>query len=56
MGNVEEITQWLSEMAVEYGLKLVLALVVHVIGLWIIKAVKGGLRRSFEKNDIIEID
>lgn len=54
MENVEEIMQWLSEMAVTYGVKLVSALVVLVIGLWIIKAIKSVLKKSFEKRGMDE--
>lgn len=52
MENFQEILQWLSEMAVNYGLKLIGALVVLVIGLWVIKAIMGGTRKAFEKRDM----
>ena len=54
MEKAEDILQWLSDMAFAYGLKLVGALVVLVIGLWIIKVIRGGLRKSFDKKGMDE--
>jgi small conductance mechanosensitive channel len=54
MESLEEIMQWLSEMAVNYGLKLIGALLVLIIGLWIIKAIMKAIKRNFEKRNMDE--
>lgn len=54
MERVEEITQWLYDMAVAYGLKLIGAVVVLIIGLWIIKAIMKGVKKGFEKRNMDE--
>jgi len=54
MENIDEILQRLSDMAVAYGLKLIGALVVLVIGLWVIKAIMRGIKKAFEKKSMDE--
>lgn len=54
MENFDQTMLWLKDMAVAYGLKLIGALVVLIIGLWIIKAIMGVIRRNFEKREMDE--
>lgn len=50
--NVEEIIPLLTEKALEYGPKLVGAILVLIIGSWIIKAVLGGVRKMMDKKEM----
>ena len=54
MEKIEEITQWLYDMAIAYGLKLIGALVVLIIGLWVIKAIMKGVKKGFNKKNMDE--
>ncbi len=47
MDKAEELMQWVTDMALAYGIKLIGALVVLIIGLWIIKAIMGVVRKSY---------
>lgn len=42
----------ISDLAVKYGLKLLLALITLVIGLWIIKMIMNIIGRNMEKRDV----
>ncbi len=52
MENFQGILDTVYDLAIKYGLKLLLAIVTLIIGLWIIKAIMGGIRRSMEKRDV----
>lgn len=52
MENLDETLQWLSDMAVAYGLKLIGAIVVLVIGLWVIRMIMKGIKKGFEKREM----
>ncbi len=52
MENLEKIMANLYELAIVYGLKLLLALVTLVIGLWILKKLIKGIGHSLEKKDV----
>lgn len=52
MEKAEEILQWLSDMAVAYGIKILGAIVVLLIGLWVIKAIMKGIRKGFDKKEM----
>ena len=54
MEKAQELMQWLYDMAIGYGLKLIGALVVLVIGLWIIKTITKGVKKSFNKRGMDE--
>jgi len=54
MENIEEITQWLYDMAMVYGLKLIGAIVVLIVGLWVIKAIMKGVKKGFDKKNMDE--
>ena len=54
MEKLQEILQWLTNMAVEYGLKLLGAIVVLIIGLWVIKKIMKVIRKNFEKREMDE--
>ncbi len=54
MEKAQEILQWLSGLAMEYGLKLIGAIVVLIVGLWVIKAIMKGIRKTMEKRDMDE--
>lgn len=49
MGNLEAYATKAIELLMEYGPKLLLAIVVLLIGLWIIKLVVKALRKAMEK-------
>jgi len=54
MEKVQEITQWLTDTAMNYGLKLIGAILVLIIGFWIIKVIMKGLKKGFEKRKMDE--
>ena len=54
MENFQEITQWLNDLAMAYGLKLIGALVVLIVGLWVIKAIMKGVKKGFDKKNMDE--
>ncbi len=49
--NTDQLITWLSEKGVEWGLKLLSAIVILLIGLWIIKAVMKSTNKIMKKND-----
>jgi small conductance mechanosensitive channel len=50
--QINTYTQKAVELVIEYGPKLILAIIVLIIGLWIIKLVIKGLNRAMEKGDV----
>ena len=52
MENLESILATIYELAVRYGLKLLLAIVTLVIGLWIIKLIMKAIGRNMEKREV----
>ena len=50
-GKADELIAWLSEMGMVWGIKLLSALVVLIIGLWIIKTITKKIGKSMEKNE-----
>lgn len=52
MENIEKYTDMAIQMIMEYGPKLLLAIVVLIIGLWIIKNVTKRLGKMFEKRNV----
>ncbi len=52
MGNLEAYTTKAIELIMSYGPKLLLAIVVLLIGLWIIKLVVKALRKALEKGGV----
>lgn len=50
--NLSEIMTVVTDLAVKYGLKLLLALVTLIIGLWIIKGIMKAIGRNMEKKDV----
>ena len=50
-GKTNEMITWLTEMGVAWGLKLIGALIVLVIGLWIIKSMMNRISKVMEKQD-----
>jgi len=49
--NANEIIIWLTEMGVDWGLKIIGALIVLIIGLWIIKSLMNRIGKVMEKQD-----
>lgn len=47
--NPDEIISQVTEIALQYGPKLLGAIVVWIIGTWIIKAIVGGFSRTMDK-------
>jgi len=50
-GRADELILWLTEMGMAWGLKLLGAIVVLIIGLWIIKAIMNKVSKTMEKKD-----
>ncbi len=48
--KVNEYLDLITEMAIGYGPKLILAILTLLVGLWVISAFVGGLRKGFEKS------
>ncbi|MCF8368206.1 MAG: mechanosensitive ion channel [Bacteroidales bacterium] len=51
MENIEGIITMVYELAVKYGLKLLIAIVTLLVGLWIIKLILKAMDRNFEKRN-----
>jgi small conductance mechanosensitive channel len=54
MEKINEITSWLYDMSVSYGLKLIGAIIVLIIGLWVIKAIMKAVKKGFDKRNMDE--
>ena len=52
--NVNDIFSQLTEFAVTYGVKLVGAVLVWIIGSWIIKAIRNGFGKMMDKREVDE--
>ncbi|MEZ5084030.1 MAG: mechanosensitive ion channel [Bacteroidales bacterium] len=52
MENLEGISKTIYDISMTYGLKLLLALVTLIIGLWIIKLIMKAIGRNMEKRDV----
>ncbi len=52
MENLEGILATIYDLAITYGLKILLAVVTLIIGLWIIKMVLKAISRNMEKKDV----
>ncbi len=52
MENLEGILATVYDLAIHYGLKILLAVVTLIIGLWIIKVVLKALNKNMEKKDV----
>jgi len=50
--DIEEMASLAGKLAVDYGTKLIGAITVLVIGLWVIKLIVKGIGRVMEKKDI----
>ena len=51
MEAIENFSNWLSEMALIYGIKLIAAFITLIIGLWIIKLITKGFVRLMVKQE-----
>jgi len=54
MDKFEQTLERLYALFIQYGLKLLMAIVVLVIGLWVIKAITRGLVKLMKKRDVNE--
>lgn len=52
MENFEFNLESIYPLAMDWGLKLLLALVTLIVGLWIIKIIMGGVKKAMEKKDV----
>lgn len=50
MELLENSGDMISQYALEYGIPLLKAIAIFVIGLWVIKAIRNGVRRGFSKS------
>ena len=54
MEKAQEILQWLSDLAMAYGLKLIGAIIVLIVGLWVIKLIMKGIKKGMNKRNMDE--
>ncbi len=54
MGNLEGYSKQLIELAISYGPKLVGAILVLIIGLWVIKLINKMILRAMERSELDE--
>lgn len=52
MDYLENASDWISQMVVQYGMKLVAAIITLVIGLWIIKILANAMNNFMDRRDI----
>lgn len=52
MENFEFNLESIYPLAMDWGLKLLLALVTLIVGLWIIKIIMGGVKKAMENKDV----
>lgn len=52
MGNIDQFMQLLTDYAAQYGPRVLGALIVLILGLWIIKQVVKAIRRALKSRDI----
>ncbi len=52
MENLQSILTYVYELAITYGLKLLLAIATLIIGLWIIKIILKAIGRNMEKRNV----
>ena len=52
MGNIDSTLEMLYDLGVNYGLKILLAVLTLVIGLWIIRVFLKALGKNMEKRDV----
>lgn len=52
--DISKITEYLKELVLTYGIKIVMAIVVLIIGLWIIKALTNAISRVMQKREVDE--
>jgi small conductance mechanosensitive channel len=52
LNNLEGIMNTVYDLALKYGLKLLLAVVTLIVGLWIVNAIIRGIRRNMEKRNV----
>ena len=50
--KMEGLINTLNDLVVKYGLKILVAVITLIIGLWIIKAFTRALRKNMEKRDV----
>jgi small conductance mechanosensitive channel len=50
-GKTDKLIAWISDVGMNWGLKLLAAIVVLIIGLWIIKAITNKMGKVMEKSD-----
>lgn len=50
----ENSSDLVTQYAMEYGIPLLKALLILIIGLWVIKAIRGAVRRGFKKSKMDE--
>ncbi|MCK4288377.1 MAG: mechanosensitive ion channel, partial [Bacteroidales bacterium] len=50
--DIEKILSIISDLAIEYGLKLLLAIITLIIGLWIIRIIIKAIVRMMEKRKV----
>ena len=50
--TIEELSQYLYNLVMTYGPKLIYAIIVLIVGLWIIKGFKKGIRKLMQKREL----
>lgn len=49
---MENLSQQIYDIVMEYGPKLIGAIITLIIGMWVISIIRGVLRKNFEKRDV----
>ena len=52
MENIDQYMQLLTDFAIKYGPRIVGALIVLIVGMWVIKQVVKGLKRTLKKREV----
>lgn len=50
--SVKEIISYLIEHGIDFGLKLIAAILIYIIGIWIIRKIKNLLKKILEKREV----
>ncbi len=52
MGNMEQYTSYIMDFVMQYGPKLIGAIITLIVGLWIVKRISKFFNKSLEKKEV----
>ena len=50
--KMEENLEFIQELVVLYGVKILMALVIFIIGKWVVKKISNGIEKLMQKNEV----